>query len=77
VLLDLEGFGRQFETLDVKGLPVNALQARAARIPSSLEGVEGLLVRPDGYVAWACNATASTDKIEAQLGKWLKRRHRE
>jgi 2-polyprenyl-6-methoxyphenol hydroxylase-like FAD-dependent oxidoreductase len=77
VLLDLEGFGCQFETLDVKGLPVNALQARAARIPSSLEGVKGLLVRPDGYVAWACNATASTDKIEAQLGKWLKRRHRE
>jgi 2-polyprenyl-6-methoxyphenol hydroxylase-like FAD-dependent oxidoreductase len=74
VLVDLEGFGRQFETLDVTGLPVNVLRARIARIPPALEGVKGLLVRPDSYVAWASNTTVSIAEIEAQLGKWLQRR---
>lgn len=73
VLLDLEGFGRQFDTLDISGLPVTVLQARAARIPSALDGVKGLLVRPDGYVAWASENLATPAEIGAALGKWLKR----
>ncbi|WP_375508860.1 FAD-dependent monooxygenase [uncultured Caballeronia sp.] len=73
VLLDLEGFSRQFAGLDVKGLPVTVLQASAAHIPASMEGVKALLVRPDGYVAWASNDLARVGEAEAQIGKWLKR----
>ncbi|AKJ68794.1 monooxygenase [Pandoraea thiooxydans] len=73
ILLDLEGFGRQFETLDVRGLPVTVLQARVARIPAALEGVKGLLVRPDGYVAWASDNTVKAGEVVEQLGKWLRR----
>lgn len=73
VLIDLEGFGRQFASLDVGGRPVSVLQARAARIPASLDGIKGLLVRPDGYVAWASETPAGNDEIERQLKKWLRR----
>ncbi|QHE93599.1 NAD(P)-binding protein [Pandoraea fibrosis] len=73
VLIDLEGFGRQFESFDVAGRPVKVLRARAARIPAALDGVKGLLVRPDGYVAWASDTLARDEDIEVQLGKWLKR----
>ncbi|MCO5399705.1 FAD-dependent monooxygenase [Ralstonia soli] len=73
VLLDLEGFGRQFASLDVSKLPVTVMQARAARIPDALVGVKGLLVRPDGYVAWASEMLAGPGEVEAQLEKWFKR----
>lgn len=73
VLLDLEGFGRQFDTLDVTGLPVSVLQVRAARVPAALDGVKGLLVRPDGYVAWASDNIAVDGEVEAAIAKWLKR----
>jgi hypothetical protein len=49
------------------------LQARAAHIPASMEGVKALLVRPDGYVAWASTEVGRAGEVEAQIGKWLKR----
>jgi hypothetical protein len=73
VLLDLEGFSRQFEALDVSGLPVTVLQARASHIPAAMDGVKALLVRPDGYVAWASTEVGRAGEAEAQIGKWLKR----
>jgi len=72
VLIDFEGFSRQFESLDVSGLPVTVLQARAAHLPASMDGVNALLVRPDGYVAWASTAMAGAGEARAQIGKWLK-----
>ncbi|MCY0854101.1 FAD-dependent monooxygenase [Cupriavidus sp. D39] len=73
VLLDLEGFSRQFSTLDVSGLPVTVLTARAAQIPAAMDGVKALLVRPDGYVAWVGTDVAQAGEVAAQLAKWLRR----
>lgn len=73
LLLDLEGVSKQFATLDVTGLPVNVLQARVARLPESMAGVKGMLVRPDAYVAWASADTAHAGEVETQLARWLKR----
>ncbi|CAN7793500.1 FAD-dependent monooxygenase [Caballeronia sp. LjRoot34] len=73
VLLDLEGFSRQFETVDVAGLPVKVVRARVARVPAALTGVKGMLLRPDAYVAWASENTASVAEVDLQLSKWLRR----
>ena len=74
LLLDLEGVGGQFGALDVRGLPVNAMQVRLARAPAALDGVNAVLVRPDAYVAWAGAGTAGADGAERALARWLKRR---
>ncbi|WP_077034949.1 FAD-dependent monooxygenase [Pelomonas sp. KK5] len=74
VLLDLEGTSRQFAALDVAGLPVDVVQASLARIPAALDGVKALLVRPDGYVAWAGTRTAQAGEIALQLATWFQRR---
>jgi 2-polyprenyl-6-methoxyphenol hydroxylase-like FAD-dependent oxidoreductase len=74
VLLDLEGFSGQFAATNLHDLQVKFFQARAARVPASMNGVKALLVRPDAYVAWAGDDTASAGQVEAALAKWLKRR---
>jgi hypothetical protein len=33
--------------------------------------LSGLLVRPDGYVAWAAESVSDLDGLEAALGRWL------
>ncbi|OEZ27530.1 FAD-dependent monooxygenase [Variovorax boronicumulans] len=73
LLLDLEGQSRQFEALQSAGLPLNVVSARVGRIPAAMDGVTGILVRPDGYVAWASSALARAGEVEAQLGRWLTR----
>ncbi|ELW9527371.1 FAD-dependent monooxygenase [Burkholderia cenocepacia] len=73
VLLDLEGFGGQFDELNLGDWPVTVQQARAARIPAALDRVKGVLVRPDGYVAWASDETALTGEVEAALRRWFRR----
>lgn len=72
LLLDLDGTGRQFADLDVQGLPVTVLQARAAHAPASMAQVKALLVRPDAYVAWASDGLARPGEVQAQLARWLK-----
>ncbi|MNT43913.1 hypothetical protein D3C72_1804080 [compost metagenome] len=73
LLLDLEGQSRQFEALQCAGLPLNVVSARVGRVPAEMDGVTGILVRPDGYVAWASSALARAGEVEAQLGRWLTR----
>lgn len=73
VLLDLEGFSRQFGAIDLSALPVTVLAARAARTPASMDGVKALLLRPDGYVAWVGTDVARAGEAEAELSKWLRR----
>ena len=71
VLLDLEGFSAQFADVNLHG--VKFLHARAARVPTELNGVKALLVRPDAYVAWASDDTANASQVEAALARWLRR----
>ena len=73
LLLDLEGHSGQFAKLDLTGLPVNLVQARAARSPNCMDGVAGLLVRPDAYVAWAGNEPADAPGVKRALDTWTQR----
>lgn len=73
VLLDIEGISHQFASLDVTGLPIDVIRVGLGRIPASMAGVKAMLVRPDGYVAWASGQLASASDIEVQLAKWFKR----
>ncbi|MNR49550.1 hypothetical protein D3C85_1689440 [compost metagenome] len=52
---------------------MNVVSARVGRVPAEMDGVTGILVRPDGYVAWASSALARAGEVEAQLGRWLTR----
>jgi len=72
-LVDLEGFSDQFKSVDLSGIPVKLVEARAARVPASMSGVKSLLVRPDAYVAWASDDTANAGQVENALAKWFKR----
>ncbi|CAN5740227.1 monooxygenase [soil metagenome] len=71
VLLDLEGMSRQFEAMDVTGPRVKFVVASLANPPASLEGVTAVLIRPDGYVAWASGDTAQANGAMRELGRWL------
>jgi len=71
LLLDLEGFSRQFAGLDVSKYPVEVVQARLAKIPDMLGDVKALLIRPDGYIAWAGSSTGLVGEVEGQLSKWF------
>lgn len=71
LLLDLEGFSRQFAGLDLSGYPVDLVQARLGRIPEPLGDVKALLVRPDGYIAWAGNRTGLLDELGERLATWF------
>lgn len=71
VLLDLEGESNQFASIVTGGLPVDVVQARLAHVPASMDGVSGLLVRPDGYVAWASSETGRAEEVLTQIRKWM------
>ena len=71
LLIDLEGFGHQFKKLDVSTYPVDIIQARLAKIPDVLNDVKALLVRPDGYIAWASSNVGQSAEVETQFAKWF------
>ncbi|CAB3806474.1 12-dehydrotetracycline 5-monooxygenase/anhydrotetracycline 6-monooxygenase [Paraburkholderia caffeinitolerans] len=71
VLLDLEGESAQFAPIATCGLPVDVVQARLARVPSQMDGVKGILIRPDAYVAWASSEVGESQALWNQLRKWL------
>lgn len=73
LLLDLEGQSGQFGSLQSADLPLNIVSARVGRVPQALDGVTGLLVRPDGYVAWAGSDPAQAGTVRAALDRWLTR----
>ena len=72
VLLDLEGYSRQFDALAVAGRPLVVHRVRLGRVPPELDGVKALLVRPDGYVAWASTDVGRLAEAEAEINTWLR-----
>ncbi|MDT2021648.1 FAD-dependent monooxygenase [Methylocella sp. CPCC 101449] len=72
VLLDLEGYSRQFDALPVAGRPLVVHRVRLGRVPPELDGIKALLVRPDGYVAWASTDVGRLAEAEAQINTWLR-----
>lgn len=73
VLLDLDGGGTSFNQLDGLELPITTLRVAVARRPQALLGVKGLLVRPDGYVAWASDQADAAHEAVARLQPWFTR----
>jgi hypothetical protein len=71
VLLDLEGFSRQFQAIENCGYPVDIISARLGRVPPSMAGLKGMLLRPDAYVAWACDSVGREAEVKAELGRGL------
>jgi 2-polyprenyl-6-methoxyphenol hydroxylase-like FAD-dependent oxidoreductase len=70
LLVDLSG-QNYFSDLAFDHLPLHVVQGVPSLRPDSLRDVKAMLVRPDGYVAWAtCGEVAPADAEQA-LGRWL------
>jgi 2-polyprenyl-6-methoxyphenol hydroxylase-like FAD-dependent oxidoreductase len=51
--------------------PVQVVSAVPTLCPAELRGVGSLLVRPDGYVAWAEDGLGDTARADAAVERWL------
>ena len=70
--LDLEGAGRSVRRPGLsRPCRFTVEKVRLARAPAALDGVKAVLLRPDGYVAWAGNDTAESAGAQRELAKWL------
>ncbi|RWI57077.1 MAG: FAD-dependent oxidoreductase [Mesorhizobium sp.] len=70
LLLDLAGTGA-FSELEAAGLPLTVIMAIASRRLDAARDATAVLVRPDGYVAWATDAAATPQAARAELRRWL------
>lgn len=70
LLIDLTGSGA-YDDLSLGELPVERVSAMPTNVPAALAGVRSLLVRPDGYVAWAATRPPAPDEARAELARWL------
>lgn len=62
-----------FADLDLGDAPVRPLTGVASVVPDSAVGVTALLVRPDGYVAWAVTERVSLGEAEREIRSLLDR----
>lgn len=69
-LLDLAGTGA-FDGMGAGGLPLRIVMAIAPRRTEASRGAAAMLVRPDGYVAWASDRPATAETARAELRRWL------
>jgi hypothetical protein len=72
VLLD---FGRQASLQALDGLWGDHVRYVASDAKDRL-GLRALLVRPDGFVAWASNSTPDPDEVTRAAGRWFGSRER-
>lgn len=66
LLLDLSGQNR-FDGVDQKTLPVSAITAISTRLVGDTKGLRAVLIRPDGYVAWASNCDSKGSEARKAL----------
>lgn len=71
VLLDLDGGGSSFDAIEGAELPVTTMRVAVSRRPQALQGVKGLLIRPDGYVSWASDRADAAQEARMNLRKWF------
>ena len=71
LLIDLTG-SQAYDDLALGELPVRAVSAVPSLVPDALAGVKSLLVRPDGYIAWASIEPPSHAAARAELARWFK-----
>jgi hypothetical protein len=67
VLLDLGDAAIEYDQLPIVTARCHDVGRRAL-----LDGVQGVLIRPDGYVAWVCEDVLSTEAVRKALAAWLK-----
>jgi hypothetical protein len=67
LLLD---FGRQASLQALDGLWGDHVRYVASNAKDRL-GLSALLVRPDGFVAWACEATPRPEEVTRAAAKWF------
>jgi 2-polyprenyl-6-methoxyphenol hydroxylase-like FAD-dependent oxidoreductase len=72
LLIDCTGHAA-FSTLDFGDAPVRTLTGVASIAPETAADVSALLVRPDGYIAWATAEPASDTHAEHEVRAWLDR----
>ncbi len=70
VALDLTGDDR-LAALRYQKAPVDVLSAVPVRLPDALLGVTTVLIRPDGYIAWASSGQPGASDVAGQVEHWL------
>ncbi|MFD6059760.1 FAD-dependent oxidoreductase [Rhodococcus wratislaviensis] len=70
VLIDATGAGT-YADLALQGAPVRAHSGHIVLAPSGLEDVKSLLVRPDGYIAWACADAPAREDAQLAIKRCL------
>lgn len=71
LLLDLDGRANDFSGLRSGDAPVKFLAGGASRVTSAMQGTKAMLVRPDGYVAWASNVAVTAKDLKEPLEQWF------
>jgi hypothetical protein len=70
LLVDLTG-ADHFRDGKYGELPVHVINGVPSLRPESLREVKAMLVRPDGYIAWATAGEADLEQADAALAQWM------
>jgi hypothetical protein len=70
LLVDLTGEDR-YRDAKFGAAPVHVLNGVPSLCPAALDGVGSLLIRPDGYVAWAEDGPGDLERANQAVARWL------
>jgi 2-polyprenyl-6-methoxyphenol hydroxylase-like FAD-dependent oxidoreductase len=70
LLIDLTG-DDPYRTAKYGAAPVRVVSGVPTLCPAELRGVGSVLVRPDGYVAWAEDGVGDAERAETAISRWL------